>query len=61
MRTLGDTLYAVALTLWIGALWTVGYVVAPTLFSTLSDRALAGTKRIDDEHEEAELREADAA
>jgi hypothetical protein len=24
-------------------LWTVGFVVAPTLFSTLSDRALAGT------------------
>lgn len=30
-------------TLWIGSLWTVGYVVAPTLFATLSDRVLAGT------------------
>lgn len=30
-------------TLWVGSLWTVGYVVAPTLFSTLSDKALAGT------------------
>ncbi|HEX7634207.1 MAG TPA: DUF4149 domain-containing protein, partial [Noviherbaspirillum sp.] len=29
-------------TLWVGSLWTVGYLVAPTLFATLSDRALAG-------------------
>ena len=29
--------------LWAGSLWTVGYVVAPTLFATLSDRVLAGT------------------
>ncbi len=29
--------------LWAGSLWTVGYLVAPTLFATLSDRALAGT------------------
>ncbi len=27
---------------WVGSLWTVGYLVAPTLFHTLSDRALAG-------------------
>ncbi|KAF3999369.1 DUF4149 domain-containing protein [Glaciimonas immobilis] len=30
-------------TLWVGSLWTVGYVVAPTLFATLADRVLAGT------------------
>jgi hypothetical protein len=30
-------------TFWVGTLWAVGFVVAPTLFSTLSDRALAGT------------------
>lgn len=30
-------------TLWVGSLWTIGYLVAPTLFSTLSDRALAGS------------------
>lgn len=30
-------------TFWVGSLWTIGYLVAPTLFSTLSDRALAGT------------------
>lgn len=29
--------------LWVGALWTVGFIVAPTLFSTLADKALAGT------------------
>jgi hypothetical protein len=27
---------------WVGSLWTIGYVVAPTLFSTLADRVLAG-------------------
>jgi hypothetical protein len=30
-------------TAWVGSLWTVGYLVAPTLFITLSDTALAGT------------------
>ena len=30
-------------TFWVGMLWTVGFVVAPTLFATLADRALAGT------------------
>ncbi len=30
-------------TLWAGSVWTVGYLVAPTLFATLSDRVLAGT------------------
>lgn len=30
-------------TLWVGSLWTVGYLVAPTLFATLPDRVLAGT------------------
>ena len=29
--------------IWAGSLWTVGYLVAPTLFATLSDRMLAGT------------------
>lgn len=29
-------------TLWVGALWAVGFLVAPTLFATLADRALAG-------------------
>ncbi len=30
-------------TLWVGSLWTIGYIVAPTLFATLEDRALAGS------------------
>ena len=42
MKTLTEAIYAIALTLWIGGLWAVGYLVAPTLFYTLVDRALAG-------------------
>ncbi len=42
MRRLAEALYRVALTLWIGGLWTIGYLVAPILFATLSDRQLAG-------------------
>ena len=30
-------------TVWCGSLWTIGYVVAPTLFAMLDDRQLAGT------------------
>jgi hypothetical protein len=30
-------------TLWVGSLWTIGYIAAPTLFATLFDRVLAGT------------------
>lgn len=30
-------------TIWAGSLWTIGYLVAPTLFTTLADRALAGS------------------
>lgn len=33
----------VLLSLWVGALWAVGYVAAPVLFMTLDDRALAGS------------------
>jgi hypothetical protein len=43
MKSLAEGIYAVALTLWIGGLWGIGYIVAPTLFSTLADRALAGS------------------
>ncbi|MBX3680589.1 DUF4149 domain-containing protein [Cognatazoarcus halotolerans] len=35
-------LYSVAIVMWVGAMWTVGYMVAPVLFATLSDRGLAG-------------------
>jgi hypothetical protein len=43
MKALADGVYAIAATLWVGALWTVGYLVAPLLFATLSDTALAGS------------------
>jgi hypothetical protein len=33
----------ILLTLWVGGLWSVGYIVAPALFANLDDRALAGT------------------
>lgn len=29
--------------LWVGSIWTVGYLVAPTLFASLADKVLAGT------------------
>lgn len=30
-------------TLWVGSMWTIGAIVVPMLFSTLSNQALAGT------------------
>ena len=32
----------ILLTLWIGGMWTTGFIVAPTLFNMLDDRILAG-------------------
>ena len=29
-------------TLWVGSLWCIGYIVAPALFAFLDDRTLAG-------------------
>lgn len=31
------------LTLWVGSLWAIGYLAAPTLFAVLDDRSLAGS------------------
>jgi hypothetical protein len=42
LKRLGESLYWLAVTAWAGSLWTVGLLVAPTLFSVLDDRALAG-------------------
>jgi len=42
MKRLPDLLAAWAVTLWVGGLWAVGYLAAPTLFSNLDDRMLAG-------------------
>ena len=33
----------IILTIWIGGMWTVGYLVAPTLFGMIEERALAGS------------------
>lgn len=32
----------ILLTLWVGGLWAIGYIAAPTLFAMLDDRKLAG-------------------
>ncbi|HNA30017.1 MAG TPA: DUF4149 domain-containing protein [Thiobacillaceae bacterium] len=42
MKRLPDLLAAWALALWVGGLWAVGYLAAPTLFYSLDDRMLAG-------------------
>jgi len=42
MKRLPDLLAAWALVLWVGGLWAVGYLAAPTLFYSLDDRMLAG-------------------
>lgn len=43
MKSLAAGLYSIALTLWVGGQWAIGYIVAPTLFYTVADRALAGS------------------
>lgn len=43
MKNLSRPLASVALTLWVGSLWAIGYIAAPSLFAALHDnRALAG-------------------
>jgi MFS family permease len=42
MRKLAESLYSIAIALWVGGLFAVGYLAAPVLFYQLSDRALAG-------------------
>jgi hypothetical protein len=42
MSRLSEHLLVVLVTLWVGAMWSVGYVVAPTLFGMIGDRTLAG-------------------
>lgn len=43
MRRLADASFLVVITLWVGALWAIGYIAAPTLFVAVDDRVLAGT------------------
>ncbi len=33
----------IILTIWVGGMWVIGYIVAPTLFAMIDDRALAGS------------------
>lgn len=42
MRGFADALQSMTAALWVGGMWVIGFIVAPMLFSTLSDRALAG-------------------
>ena len=42
MAGLPEYLSRVLLTLWLGGLWVIGYVVAPVLFWKLPDKQLAG-------------------
>lgn len=42
MSRLAEYLYALAITLWVGALWAIGYISAPTLFQFVADRSFAG-------------------
>jgi hypothetical protein len=37
-----DVVQAIAVTLWVGTLWSTGALVAPALFRMISDRTLAG-------------------
>jgi len=42
MRKFSEALYLLAITLWVGGLWALGYIAAPVLFASLNDRQLAG-------------------
>lgn len=42
MMKLTDKLALIAITLWVGALWAIGYLAAPVLFSALADKSTAG-------------------
>lgn len=43
MSRLADYLYAVAIMLWVGALWAIGFISAPVLFLHTGNVVLAGT------------------
>jgi hypothetical protein len=42
LRRISESLYLIAITLWVGGLWAIGYLTAPVLFASLGDRQLAG-------------------
>ena len=39
---MSEALWFIAIALWVGGLWAIGYIAAPVLFSSLGDRQLAG-------------------
>lgn len=43
MNKFTEALYSLTITLWVGALFAIGYLAAPTLFTQLTDRTLAGS------------------
>lgn len=42
MKSFADGLAAILLVLWVGGLWAIGGIAAPTLFAEIPDRQLAG-------------------
>ena len=42
MKSFSDALQSIAVTLWVGGMWTIGFVVAPLLFARVPERMLAG-------------------
>ena len=42
MRGFADDLRSMTAALWVGGMWVIGFIVAPVLFATLPDRAMAG-------------------
>lgn len=42
MTRLAESLYSIAIALWVGGLFAIGYLAAPVLFHELTDRTLAG-------------------
>lgn len=42
MTRFAEAIYSIAITLWVGGMWAIGFLAAPTLFAELPDRMLAG-------------------
>lgn len=43
MQKFAPAIAWLAVVLWVGSLWSIGNIAAPTLFAALNDRALAGS------------------
>ncbi len=42
VRRLAESLYLLVIAFWVGGLWAIGFIAAPSLFASLKDRVLAG-------------------